>query len=171
MKSMYYFRVLFCVVLSILLISCGSDRDPTVSDRDPTVSDQLGPNSPFFWTVEKEGKISYLLGTYHIGVSVYELFCSEFILEKLRGSDLVFVESKKDALDSSNLGKELFLSENNEDFNSLSSYSQSFLTAKGINSSLSFFWLYCCLVLSVYKRGYRPFRYSYGSTGRGYSQL
>ncbi len=46
----------------------------------------------FFWSIEKERKTSYILGTIHAGISLEELPCSSKITEKLRQSQMVFLE-------------------------------------------------------------------------------
>ena len=58
--------------------------------------------SPFVWKVEKEGKVSYILGTIHAGVSLEEIPCYDKISSKIKASDLLFLESvtKKGDLES-----------------------------------------------------------------------
>ena len=51
-----------------------------------------GEQSPFVWIVEKEGKVSYILGTIHVGVSLEEMPCSSKILSQIQNSDLLFLE-------------------------------------------------------------------------------
>lgn len=112
--------------------------------------------SPFFWEVEKEGKVSYILGTIHYGISVHELLCSEVILEKLHNSDLLLTERlqagvmtlpqkidqiQKDILPGENerlLSPELFLS-NNAHFEQLSPASREFILQKNLPRNLSYF--------------------------------
>ena len=51
-------------------------------------------NSPFAWSVEKDGKTHYILGTLHGGVSLEkDVTCSDKIIEQIEKSDLVFLES------------------------------------------------------------------------------
>ena len=50
--------------------------------------------SPFVWIVEKEEKVSYLLGVVHIGVSLEEMPCSNEIVNQIQSSDLLFLEYK-----------------------------------------------------------------------------
>ena len=47
---------------------------------------------PFVYSAEKGGKTIYLLGTFHEGVSITELPCSNEILARLNTSDLIFSE-------------------------------------------------------------------------------
>ena len=55
-------------------------------------SETLKSHSPYAWSVEKDGKIHYILGTIHAGVSLEELPCSDEVLKQIKMSDLVFVE-------------------------------------------------------------------------------
>ena len=48
--------------------------------------------SPFLWIAEKEGKLSYLLGTIHIAVSLDEMPCSDQVVYQIENSDLLFLE-------------------------------------------------------------------------------
>ena len=155
-----FFKKLFAIVLSsFLLISCGSDEGSALKGGVPAGETDQGSGavkSPFFWEVKKEGKVSYLLGTIHYGVSVHELLCSEVILEKLRGSDLFFAErvqvsampfsQKIDQIqkgiapeeDEQLLSPELFLP-NNAHFEQLSPASQEFILQKDLPKNLSYF--------------------------------
>ena len=108
--------------------------------------------SPYFYKVEKDGKESYLLGTVHQGVSLYELPCSHYIVDKLKNSDLVFLEIVSDDNDRNN--DEYFLdyfSQNGQDFKSLSRSSQKFLKKKRINPSLSYIGLSTALRFTCLK--------------------
>ena len=51
------------------------------------------PDSPFAWTVEKDGKTSYILGTVHAGVPLEDIPCADTLSEKIQNSDLLFVEN------------------------------------------------------------------------------
>ena len=50
--------------------------------------------SPFVWLVKKEGKISYFFGSAHLGVSLEEIPCSDRVLDQIKNSDLLFVETR-----------------------------------------------------------------------------
>ena len=148
------------LLFSFLFVSCRSEEGSLgTEERPPGTADSRstgGVKSPFFWEVKKEGKVSYLLGTYHYGVSVHELLCSEVILKKLHGSDLLLTERiQGDALsfaekidqiqrgikpkkDEKLLSPELFLS-NNAHFEQLSSASQEFILQKNLPRNLSYF--------------------------------
>ena len=50
---------------------------------------------PFYWSAEKNGKKTHLLGTFYVGISLEEdVKCSEKISEQIKGSDLIFLETK-----------------------------------------------------------------------------
>ena len=55
-------------------------------------SETTKPNSPFAWSVQRDGKTHHILGTIHAGVSLEELPCSDEILKQIQVSDLVFLE-------------------------------------------------------------------------------
>lgn len=110
-----------CIVLFLFTVSCGF----------------TGGGNPYFWKVEKGGKTSYLLGTIHIGISLYELPCSDIIRDKLNKSDVVFVEAKQSDSTKGDAAT-IFHSPDEEDFNSLSSSSQRFLREKGIYDYLNY---------------------------------
>ena len=73
LKKMFKNFLIYISVLT-LLVSCSSG------------------NKPYFWEAEKDGKTSYFLGTFHHGISLDELLCSDTILERLKNSDLVLTE-------------------------------------------------------------------------------
>lgn len=104
-----------------------------------TVSCSSG-NRPFFWKAEKEGKTSYFLGTYHWGISLDELLCSEVILSKLKSSDLVLTElgPPLDTVEQEQWNETLYFAPDERDFKQLSLESQKFLEQKGVNKNLSF---------------------------------
>ena len=159
-KSIYYLNFLFIVLSSFLLISCVSDEGSAgkggVSAGEINQGSGGAVKSPFFWEVKKEGKVSYLLGTFHFGISVDELLCSEVILEKLHDSDLLFAERGqfdtisfpqkidqiqkgiKPAKNEKLLSPELFLP-NNAHFERLSLASQEFILQKNLPRNLSYF--------------------------------
>ena len=50
---------------------------------------------PFAWSVEKDGKTHYILGTAHAGVSLKkDIPCSDKIIEQIEASDFVFLEDE-----------------------------------------------------------------------------
>ena len=108
------------------MISCGS----------PEIEKEPKSEKPYFWKVEKEEKVSYLLGTIHIVVSLYELPCSDIILEQLKDSDLVFVEVVSNS-DQEREESVDILSPKGKDFKHLNTYSQYFLNEKGVSSDLN----------------------------------
>ena len=97
-------------------------------------------SKPYFWKAEKDGKTSWLLGTYHNGISLNELLCSDAILVKLKNSDLVLTELGKplDEQKQSQWNKDLYYSPEGRDFKQLSSESQRFLEQRGVNKQLSY---------------------------------
>ncbi len=124
MKKSCYLILVFCFFTIFFAYSADTTEDITKDIR-----------KPYFWQVEKGGKVSYLLGTIHIVVPLDELSCSDVIQEKLKNSDLLFVESIKQ---KSEIHFDLF-SLNREDFNQLSRSNQAFLIEKGLPSTLSCF--------------------------------
>ena len=115
------------VFLSLLfLVSCG-DRS-----RDPDEVLQGDQESPYFWKVEKDGKVSYWLGTIHIGVALHEVPCSPTIQQRLEASDLVWTEvGDIDPKEGKEVSQAL-LSPHSQDFKSLSSSAQDFLKEKNL---------------------------------------
>ena len=105
-----------------------------------TVSCSSG-NKPYFWEAKKDGKTSYFLGTFHYGISLDELLCSDTILEKLKTSDLVLTELgglSSDTQEQELWDETLYYSPNEMDFKQLSLESQKFLEQNGISKKLSF---------------------------------
>ncbi len=122
MKKSCYLILVFCFFTLFFACSVDTTKDITKDTR-----------KPYFWQVEKRGKVSYLLGTIHIVVPLDELSCSDVIQEKLKNSDLLFVESIKQ---KSEIHLDL-ISPNREDFNRLSRSNQAFLIEKGVPSTAS----------------------------------
>lgn len=51
--------------------------------------------SPFAWSVKKDGKNHYILGTFHAGVSMKkDVPCSNKIITQIESSDLIFLEGR-----------------------------------------------------------------------------
>ena len=113
------------------------------------------PNWPYCWTIEKEGKTSYILGTLHITVSLDELPCPNNIKDKLNSSDIIFSEFsntwtnilKKEKLKETDEelnhlytqnGFDLMYSEDDLYFTQLSAEAQNFFREKGVSDKLSF---------------------------------
>ena len=132
MKKSGCFRACFLFFL-FLIVSCAGPSDPP---KPAVGKGKLEERRPYFWKVEKGGKVSYLLGTVHIVVSLDELFCSDVIQEKLKNSDLLFVESVS-SLEQQKAVTTNLLSPNGEDFKRLSPSSQGFLTEKGVPNNLN----------------------------------
>ena len=119
-----------------LLVSCGPGTKSTENIK----------GDPYFWKVEKDSKVSYLLGTIHIGVALHELPCSTFIQQTLQASDLVWTETGPITVPekSKELAKGL-LSPNAKDFKSLSAEAQHFLKEKGLSDKLTFIGYFAVL--------------------------
>ena len=125
-------KKLFLALFFLLFVSCGSDT----TDRTTDTGSPKEATPYYFWKVEKQGKVSYWLGTIHLGVSLFELPCQHVITEKIKNSDVCFVESTAsgDTQDQQNP----LLSPNGEDFKQLDFSSQSFLSRKGLPDNLNF---------------------------------
>ena len=113
------------------IISCGKSSKP----------------GPYFWQVQKDGRVSYFLGTYHVGVTLENLQCSEQIKMYLKQSDFLFTEvadsnSKSDQKFNRILQeyKRTVMSskENGQEFQSLNTDSQIFFRSRNISENLSY---------------------------------
>lgn len=132
---------IFTFSFFLLFVSCGSDeinRTPVADTGSPNENETEKTKPYYFWKVEKQGKVSYWLGTVHLAVSLFELPCQDVVVKKLENSDVCFVESiasKENAQNSYNA----LLSPNAEDFKQLDSDSQVFLAGKGLPNNLNYF--------------------------------
>lgn len=126
----------FCFFLFLIVSCAGPSDQPRPVKGTQEVKIFYDAKKPYFWKVEKGGKVSYLLGTIHIGVSLNELFCSDVIQEKLKNSDLLFVELVSSSEQQGAVIDDLF-SPNGEDFKRLSPSSQVFLKEKGVPNNLN----------------------------------
>ena len=129
---------LFVSLFLILFVSCSPNTSRTQADdtKQPNETNIEQEQPYFFWKAEKQGKISYWLGTMHVGVSLLSLSCSHTITNKLNNSDLCFTEILSSE-EKNNQDNELF-SPNNEDFKQLDFNSQLFLTTKGLPENLNY---------------------------------
>ncbi len=128
----------FVSLFLILFVSCGPNTSKTQADdtKQPNETNVEQGQPYYFWKVEKQGKVSYWLGTIHVGVSLLDLPCSYTVIDKLDNSDLCFTETiLSEKTEQPYEGK---FSPNNENFNQLNSNSQLFLTTKGLPENLSF---------------------------------
>ena len=102
-------------------------------------------NGPYFWKVEKDGKTSYFLGTFHKGVALEELQCSQRIKTHLENSDYLFTEADINSQEQKELNeiqreqlRDILLSENNQDFQSLNDDTKVFFSSRGVSEGLSY---------------------------------
>lgn len=108
-----------------------------------------GTEGPFFWTLDKDGKRSYILGTIHQGIALEELQCSELISNRVKSADLVFTEvspatmkrvaEEQEILFITELAEEL--THSGRDFHNLSPSAQQFFRDK-IDQGYNERWLY-----------------------------
>lgn len=97
---------------------------------------------PYFWKVEKDGKVSYLLGAVNEPITINDLLCPVDIRLHLENSDLVLVETdfyserNKEAVDARN---QLMQSEDSREFRIFSPESQVFLRSKGVSENLNLY--------------------------------
>ena len=73
------------IILSLLQVICFIFT-PVASSKTAK------SNSPFAWSVEKDGKTHYILGTLHGGVSLEDIPCSNKIRDQIETSDLILLE-------------------------------------------------------------------------------
>ena len=65
-------------------------------DRNPALSKEVSANSIIttpFWKAEKDNQIFHMLGTIHLGVSIEDFQCSKIVQDKMKETDLLFVEN------------------------------------------------------------------------------
>ena len=141
-----------CILFFLItLCSCTDNKSNThASNVQPIVPN----NWPYFWRVEKDNKVSYILGVIHIGVSIDELPCSNQIKQHAKSADLVFSEvsktwinllkkNKTEETDDelkylyTQNGSELVYSEDDRYFKQLSPESQKFFQDRGITNNLT----------------------------------
>ena len=90
-----------------------------------------GPKGPFFWQVEKGGKTSYVLGTFHFGVALEDIQCSKEISNHLDNSDFLWTEGDLEMAQKLIQAKEeSMFSTSGEEFQNLSEESKKFLKDK-----------------------------------------
>ncbi|MDX2087730.1 MAG: TraB/GumN family protein [Kofleriaceae bacterium] len=65
-------------------------HDPWAKPAEPSLADTVCPKvlAPYFYRIEKDGKVSHMLGTRHIGVALYKM--PPVVVERLKAST-VFV--------------------------------------------------------------------------------
>ena len=116
------------------MISCGKSLESLIK-----------PFGPYFWKVQKDGKTSYFLGTYHIANTLEDLQCSDKIKNHLENSNLLFVEvdlysNKEQELYEriNEYRKKVILSEDGHDFKSLNEESQIFFRSRQTQENLTY---------------------------------
>ena len=97
---------------------------------------------PYFWKVEKDGKISYLLGTFHGVIAIDELLCPQEIQQRLENSNLLLVES--DYLSEQHRSfmaviKQMKISTGGGEFQKLKKESQEFFRSRGVSEKMNFY--------------------------------
>ena len=125
------FLFIFCWVF-VFTVSCGPSQLP----------------QPFFWKAEKAGKVHHLLGTVHVGVSLYEIPCANEIVKQIDNSDLVFLETLTPPIKQKESTEEVVKVNfplDTTDFDSLNPEDQIFLRLKGIDESYNYTEMYFTL--------------------------
>ena len=59
-------------------------------------SSEITTKGPYFWKAEKENQVMYILGTFHYGISLKELQCSDTISSSLEQSNFLWTEIGKE---------------------------------------------------------------------------
>ncbi len=126
-------RVILLFIMSVFfIVSCGQSEDTA----------KFGP---YFWKVQKGGKTSYFLGTFHIANTLEHLQCSDKIRSNLEGSDLLFTEvdinseeQKEFNRQMQKRNKELTQSEDGHEFKSLNQQSQIFFRSRAVPEDLTY---------------------------------
>ena len=98
---------------------------------------------PFFWKVQKEGKTSYFLGTFHVANTLEHLQCSDKIKSHLENSNLLLTEF--DPEESQQFAQQKYaeeqqkkISKDGHEFQSLSKKSQMFLRSRAKPENLTY---------------------------------
>ena len=103
---------------------------------------QVGSSNSFFWSAEKNEKVFYLFGVLHLPIPLEHIACSDALLQKIRESDLIFVEGFYDDRAMNELFVQTvntqFFSEDGRDFKSLKPDLQPFLQTRGLNTQLTY---------------------------------
>ena len=100
---------------------------------------ELDSEGPFFWQAEREGETFHILGSIHYGVAVEELQCLGEILNNLKTSHLILIESGLDQEVSQQLRGKLDLSlydETGKSYQTLSEQSQQFFKNQNLPDSV-----------------------------------
>lgn len=110
------------------------------SGADQTASNQA--EHPYFWKVEKGGKASYLLGTFHGIITIDELICPQEIQHQLENSDLLLVESdyrSEQHQDFMDTVQQMKISTDGREFQQLRKETQDFFRSRGVSKNLNFY--------------------------------
>ena len=100
-------------------------------------------NNIFLWSAEKNGHTIHLFGIIHLPFSLENIMCADTILEKIKNSDLIFMEHLYSKKEINNLFLQevntLHSSEDGHEFESLTPEVQDFLKQKNIlNTNLTY---------------------------------
>ena len=124
-------KIYFIYFVFLFVTSCGDLDKP----------------GPYFWKVQKDGKTSYFLGTYHVGVTLEDLQCSNQIESHLKQSDFLFTEVADFNSQSDQKFNEMLRTyrvtvmlskKNGKEFQSLNTDSQIFFRSRNIQENLSY---------------------------------
>ena len=122
-------KIILFVISFFFVISCGKSNEP----------------GPYFWRVQKAGKTSYFLGTFHIANTLEHLQCSDKIRNHLESSDLLFTEVDIHSEEQKEFNKEieeknkkLIQSEDGREFKSLNKDSQIFFRSRAVPENLTY---------------------------------
>lgn len=136
-----FIKIALFTTSAFFMISCGGWVGLLTELSGP----YLLNSGPYFWKVQKDGKTSYFLGTYHIANTLENLQCSDKIKSHLENSDLLFVESDIHSAEQQDLNERLkeyrekaMLSEGGHEFKSLNEESQIFFRSRSIQEDLSY---------------------------------
>ena len=126
-------RVTLLFIISVFfIVSCGESEEP----------EKFGP---YFWKVQKDGKTSYFLGTFHIANTLEHLQCSDKIRSHLESSNLLFTEVDINSEEQKEFNKQmkekdktLTQSEDGHEFKSLNEQSQIFFRSRAMSENLTY---------------------------------